>query len=74
MIVDPHSTIILKSKMIYSAVYYPLKVLLRLRKSIDFNRTGAGIVCLPPADWNRHQEENFYDTKCYAAGFGFRNR
>ena len=47
-------------------------VLIRLEKSIDFEKTKAGVVCLPNKNWNKYEEHNYYDTKCYAAGFGYR--
>ena len=49
-------------------------VLIRLEKSIDFATTKAGVVCLPSENWNKYEEHNYYDTKCYAAGFGYRQR
>ena len=36
------------------------QVIIRLRRAIDFKKTGAGIVCLPPGGWKNYQEENFY--------------
>ena len=72
-----HSLRIFRQSFKISEIFHPEEdfsdiVLIRLEKSIDFATTKAGVVCLPSENWNKYEEHNYYDTKCYAAGFGYR--
>jgi len=73
-----HDTRLQRQSFKISEIFHPEEaysdiVLIRLEKSIDFATTKAGVVCLPSENWNKYEEQNYYDTKCYAAGFGYRN-